>query len=269
MPERLKVPVPGAGSRDRSPLYPAISHIQPSPPPPVWNHTASPVPESSQTSFTPARSTVGKAGSSRPGSAAPTSPHPEEYTAAAPGAGSETVESTTMDSSRRRQLASQLLEGYVSGPTASTEATARALAKLPTAEAVVLVEGISDQIAVETLAARQGRDLDREHEVVVPVGGAQAFMRFLVQLGPAGAGLRLSGLCDQGEERIVRRALSAAGVGSPENREDMERLRFHVCVEDLEDELIRAIGAERVERLVEAEGQLASFRRLQRQPAQR
>ena len=63
-----------------------------------------------------------------------------------------------MNISRRRELASRLLDGYVHGPAAATEATARALAKVPNAAAVVLVESISDQIAVETLAARRGRD---------------------------------------------------------------------------------------------------------------
>jgi hypothetical protein len=40
--------------------------------------------------------------------------------------------------------------------------------------AVVLLEGISDQIAVETLGARPGRNLSNEGISVVPMGGAQA-----------------------------------------------------------------------------------------------
>ena len=171
-----------------------------------------------------------------------------------------------MDITRRRELASRLLDGYVHGPAAATEATARALAKVAGAEAVVLVEGISDQIAVETLAARRGRDLGAERVVVVPIGGAHAFARYLTQLGPAGAGLRLSGLCDVGEENIVRRGLASAGIGAPRTRADMEQLGFYVCVEDLEDELIRAIGAARVEALIDSQGDLGSFRSLQRQP---
>jgi hypothetical protein len=172
----------------------------------------------------------------------------------------------SMDSARRRELASQLLEGYVHGPAAATEATARALAKAATARAVVLVEGVSDQIAVETLAARRGRDLVAEGSVVLPVGGAHAFTRYLTQFGPAGAGLRLSGLCDLGEEKIFLRGLAKAGVGSPQTRADMERLGFYVCVEDLEDELMRAIGLGNVEALIDSQGDLGSFRNLQRQP---
>jgi hypothetical protein len=173
---------------------------------------------------------------------------------------------TSMDSTRRRELASRLLDGYVHGPAAATEATARALAKAATARAVVLVEGISDQIAVETLAARRGRDLVADRVVVLPVGGAHAFTRYLRQFGPAGADLRLSGLCDLGEENVFLRGLAKAGIGSPLTRADMERLGFYVCVEDLEDELIRAIGLGEVEALIDSQGDLGSFRSLQRQP---
>ena len=46
----------------------------------------------------------------------------------------------------------------------------------------------------------------------------------------------------------------------------MERLGFYVCVADLEDELIRAHGAASVEEVVDAQGDLGSFRTLQKQP---
>jgi predicted ATP-dependent endonuclease of OLD family len=62
--------------------------------------------------------------------------------------------------------------------------------------AVVLVEGLSDQIALETLAERRGRNLDAEGVRVVPIGGAQAIGRFLDQFGRHG--VRLAGLCDVG-----------------------------------------------------------------------
>jgi hypothetical protein len=64
---------------------------------------------------------------------------------------SSTDRTTSMDITRRRELASRLLDGYVHGPAAATEATARALAKAPAAKAIVLVEGISDQTAAGTL----------------------------------------------------------------------------------------------------------------------
>jgi hypothetical protein len=171
-----------------------------------------------------------------------------------------------MDRATRRELASRLLDGYVHGPAAATEATALALAKAAAATAIVLVEGISDQIAVETLAARRGRDLAAERVVVLPIGGAHAITRYLTRFGPAGADLRLAGLCDLGEEEVVRRGLASAGIASPGTRADMERLGFFVCVEDLEDELIRAIGDAGVEALIDSQGDLGSFRSLQRQP---
>jgi hypothetical protein len=135
------------------------------------------------------------------------------------------------------------------------------------ARAVVLVEGISDQRALEALAACRGRDLDADGVSIVPIGGAQAIGRFLDRFGPQGLGVTLAGLCDAAEERGFRRGLERAGLGSNLTRRDMERLGFYVCVADLEDELIRALGAAAVERIVDAQGELRSFRTLQKQPA--
>ncbi|HEY7179316.1 MAG TPA: TOPRIM nucleotidyl transferase/hydrolase domain-containing protein [Gaiella sp.] len=132
--------------------------------------------------------------------------------------------------------------------------------------AVVLVEGLSDRIAVESLAERRGRDLAAEGVSVVPIGGAQAIRTFLDLYGPAGLDLGLAGLCDVGEERSYRRGLERAGFGTELTREDMERLGFFVCEADLEDELIRALGPGVVERVVEEHGDLGPFRTLQKQP---
>jgi hypothetical protein len=133
--------------------------------------------------------------------------------------------------------------------------------------AAVLVEGISDQRALEALAERRGRKLDAEGVCVVPIGGAQSIARFLDQFGPQGHDVRLAGLCDAAEEGEFQRALERAGLGSDLTRADMERLGFYVCVADLEDELIRALGAASVEQVVAAQGELGSFRTLQKQPA--
>jgi hypothetical protein len=133
------------------------------------------------------------------------------------------------------------------------------------ARAVVLVEGTSDLVAIEALAERRGRDLDADGISLVPIGGAQAIGRFLDVFVPQG--LRLAGLCDAAEEGEFRRGLERAGLGSNLTRADMEQLGFYVCVEDLEDELIRALGAAAVEQVVEAQGDLGSFRTLQKQPA--
>src|SRR5437867_8842366 len=116
----------------------------------------------------------------------------------------------------------------------------------------VLVEGVSDQHAVAALAERHSRDLAAEGIAIIPIGGAQAIGRFLELYGPHGVNLRLAGLCDAGEERDFKRALERAGFGS--DRADLEQLGFYVCVEDLEDELIRALGAESVVEVVDAQG---------------
>ena len=174
-----------------------------------------------------------------------------------------------MDGERRRRLAREVLNGYVSGPDAPVEVTAAALARAESARAVVLVEGISDQIALETLAGCQGRNLAAEGTVIVPIGGAHAVTRYLVRFGPEGADLSIVGMCDAAEEHHVRRGLAAAGVGSPQNRIELERLGFFVCEKDLEDELIRASGRVAIEALLDTQGELGAFQTLQQQPAWR
>jgi hypothetical protein len=133
--------------------------------------------------------------------------------------------------------------------------------------AVVLVEGTSDQHALEALAERRGRNLDAEGILVVSIGGAQAIGRFLDRFGPQGLDVRLAGLYDAAEEGDFRRGLERAGLGSNLTREEMEQLGFYACVADLEDELIRALGAATVEQVVDAQGDLGPFRTLQKQPA--
>jgi len=137
-------------------------------------------------------------------------------------------------------------------------AAAVALARRdPGSCSVVLVEGMSDQAAVQTLAERSGRDLNAEGVFVVPMGGATNVGHFVDLFGPGGFGVRLAGLCDQGEERDFRRGLG--GTEAP----------YFVCVADLEDELIRALGTGRVEDLIEAEGESGPFLTFTRQPAHR
>ncbi len=145
----------------------------------------------------------------------------------------------------------------------------------PSAEArpraVVLVEGLSDRLALEVLAHRRGRDLEREGISVVAMSGATNIGHYLDRYGPRGLGVKVAGLYDSAEERFFRQGLERAGLGAQtsESGGGLEAHGFFVCVADLEDELIRAIGAEQVEALVEAEGEIVSFRRLQRQPALR
>jgi hypothetical protein len=135
--------------------------------------------------------------------------------------------------------------------------------------AVVLVEGLSDQLALEALARRRGRDLVAEGVVIVTMGGVMNVRAFLGRYGPQGMNVRLAGLYDAGEEEEVRRALERAGLGSNLDREGLECLGFFACHADLEDELIRALGAAGVERVLETQGDLVPLRTFQRQPAWR
>lgn len=124
--------------------------------------------------------------------------------------------------------------------------------------AVILVEGMSDRAVIEALAARGGRDLPAEGVDVVAMGGAHAIGRYLERYVPAG--VRVAGLCDIGEVPVFRRALERAGLGS-----DLGRAGFYACDADLEDELVRAVGAERVEQLLETHGDIRPFRTKQKQ----
>ncbi|MFI6761732.1 TOPRIM nucleotidyl transferase/hydrolase domain-containing protein [Micromonospora sp. NPDC050417] len=134
---------------------------------------------------------------------------------------------------------------------------------------VVLVEGVSDQSAVEALAARHDRDLAGEGVCVLPLGGAMSVGRFLRIFGASGLATNVRGLCDEAEEGYFRRGLEQAGLGTGLTRSTMEALGFYVCVADLEDELIRALGTSGVEHVLAAEQDLARFRVFQNQPAQR
>jgi hypothetical protein len=133
------------------------------------------------------------------------------------------------------------------------------------ARAVVLVEGESDRAALHALAGRRGRSLPDEGIEVVAMGGITNLRRFL-----GATDVPVAGLYDAGEERHVRRGLAAAGLDDIAlTREGMEAAGFYVCIADLEDELIRSLGPEAVLRIVAGEGELGSFRTLQKQAPHR
>jgi hypothetical protein len=119
------------------------------------------------------------------------------------------------------------------------------------------------------LAARQGRDLQDEMVEIVNLRGATNVGRFLEDLQATGRRPRLAGLYDAPEERYFRRGLERGGHGPVPDRARLEELGFFACESDLEDELIRALGAPAVEAVIEEQGELMSWRILQRQPAQR
>ena len=124
---------------------------------------------------------------------------------------------------------------------------------------VVLVEGTSDRLAVETLARRRGRDLGADGVAVVAMGGYGNLPRLLAQYRD----VPVAGLYDVGEERYFLRALECV------DRDKLERAGFYACTRDLEDELTRAVGPEGVERVLAEQGELRAFRTYQKQPAHR
>lgn len=146
----------------------------------------------------------------------------------------------------------------------------------------MLVEGESDRRAVLAVARLLGRDLEAAGARIVSMDGVTNLRTRLAELG-ADAARRPSvlGLYDVGEAPVVARMLDAAGAaGAPagaagagvapaERVAELERRGFYACSLDLEDELIRALGAARVEGVLRDDGDLARFRVFQGQPAQR
>jgi hypothetical protein len=114
--------------------------------------------------------------------------------------------------------------------------------------AVILVEGRSDKAALEVLAGRLGVDLGAEGVAIEAMGGATNIRRFAALHGP-----RVFGLCDEAERPDFVRA----GVDP------------FVCVADLEDELIRALGVPTVEEVIASLGETHRLRIFRQQPAQR
>ena len=136
------------------------------------------------------------------------------------------------------------------------------------ARTLVLVEGESDAAAVRALAARIGCDPGSRGVEIRSAAGVTNFPRVLAELVRAHPGADVCGMYDVADERHVRRALAGAAISIAADG-SLEPAGFFACVADLEDELIRALGAEAVERLVEAQGELKSFRRFQSMPQHR
>jgi Overcoming lysogenization defect protein-like, TOPRIM domain len=135
--------------------------------------------------------------------------------------------------------------------------------------AVVLVEGHSDRVALHTLARRCGRDLAAEGVDVVAMGGITNVRAFASRFGPRGLGVPIAGLYDADADARLRHGLAAAGLAAALEPDGLPGLGFHACSADLEDELIRALGDEAVEAVIEAAGEAPSLRLLAGMPAQR
>jgi hypothetical protein len=150
-------------------------------------------------------------------------------------------------------------DAVTSWATGGPDGPARGLAERLGVHTAVLLEGLSDLAAVEALAARRGRDLAAEGVCVVPMGGAMSVGRYARLLGPPGLGLRLTGLCDEGEKGFYERGMT---------RSEAPLQDIYVCTADLEDELIRALGTAVIEEIFRAEGDFRAWQSFQCQPAQ-
>ncbi|MBM9468393.1 ATP-dependent endonuclease [Nakamurella sp. YIM 132084] len=138
---------------------------------------------------------------------------------------------------------------------------------LPPVRVVVLVEGESDRVAVETLAQRRGRDLTAERVQVLAMGGITQLPKRVAEV--TARGVAVVGLYDAAEERWVRRALAVPGHRPGPEPAELAARGFHGCRDDLEDELIRALGVTVCVSLVETAGDLRALRHLAGMPAHR
>jgi hypothetical protein len=132
---------------------------------------------------------------------------------------------------------------------------------------IILVEGVTDELALTLAAWRSGRDLKAEGVSVVPINGAHAISRFLRELAAEEPGANLAGLYDEGEEGVIRRALERAGYGPNLDRTQLEAVGFFACITDLEDELIRAVSEADLSRLIELAGDAQPWRKFRNQHA--
>ena len=141
--------------------------------------------------------------------------------------------------------------------------------QFPAVRAIVLVEGVTDELTLTLAARRSGRDLKAEGVSVVPINGAHALSRFLRHLAAEEPGVRLAGLYDEGEEEVIRAALERAGYGPNLDRSRLEGVGFFACIADLEDELIRAASESDLSRLIELAGDAQPWRTFRNQQAWR
>ena len=130
---------------------------------------------------------------------------------------------------------------------------------------VVLVEGASDRAALDVLACR--RDLGAGIEIRA-MGGATNVRRHLTELLSDAVPRQVFGLTDEAEAPYFVRALSVVGVPIT-SVDDLAAHGFHTCRRDLEDELIRTLGAERVRAVLDDLDLGLSFDRFRRQQAWR
>ena len=82
---------------------------------------------------------------------------------------------------------------------------------------------------------------------------------FLQLYGPTGFKLNVAGLYDENEERVLLGALEHVGFGANLTRQTVQQLGVFVCVKDLEEEMVRALGTHATEQIIDRNGDLAAF----------
>lgn len=133
-----------------------------------------------------------------------------------------------------------------------------------TVRKAVLLEGVSD-VAALTAVARK-RDVDLAAVQLVDLGGVTNVRRELIELHRAPTDLEILGLCDAPEVHFVEQALNDVGH-TVRDVSDLPAYGFFVCHADLEEELIRAVGAERTVAVIEHLGLDTKLATLRQQPA--
>lgn len=137
---------------------------------------------------------------------------------------------------------------------------------------VVLLEGRSDVAAVRAAARTAGVDLSGVR--LVDMGGITNVRGHLVALARDGftadgsGAVQLLGMCDAAETRFVESALAATGQWV-RDASDLPSAGFFVCVADLEDELLRALGTTRALEVLGRLGLSDKLDALRHQPAWR
>lgn len=121
----------------------------------------------------------------------------------------------------------------------------------PGARIVVLLEGPSDVAAVRALMEAQG--IDPGPVELVSLQGVTNVGRVLKEVRLLRGEVDVVGMCDAAETRFVEKALVEDGLPVAD-ASDLPVYGFFVCEADLEEELIRALGAERAQDALVAAG---------------
>ena len=132
----------------------------------------------------------------------------------------------------------------------------------------VLLEGPTDLAAVRAVAAAYGVTETAHGYELVDMGGVTNIRRHLAACRTASVPVRVIGMCDAGEAQFFVRALEVDSDGL-DHGVVLAKHGFSVCDADLEDELIRALGSERVVGVLCRLGLRPRLTTFQRQPAWR